>query len=257
MSMTHNYIPRINQREENLFLEEYYSGTDVKVVLNGNEQSEISYINYSLNEQLKPIYGYASRTFDDVSVGNRIVTGTFKMPIRNTEEQSSYEEVVEAAITTLENIENNNKKEEENKKNTEWITNSSSAANSGATSDIVFEYQVKLINLGYNSSKSGTYDSQTRDAIRKFQLDNNLSGNGTFNNDTMKCIDVKIQLDTTKKATTNSEAKVYTGLTTASGVVYSLKEGEEFYLIQDLGIFTQIKTTSGVDGYIESSRIVR
>ena len=31
MSMTHKYIPRIQQREENLFLEEYYSGSDKKV----------------------------------------------------------------------------------------------------------------------------------------------------------------------------------------------------------------------------------
>ena len=68
--MTHRYIPRIEQREENLFTEEYYSSTDTKIYIDDIEQTEISYISYSLQEQLKPIYGYASNTFDDVAIGN-------------------------------------------------------------------------------------------------------------------------------------------------------------------------------------------
>lgn len=127
--MTHKYIPRIQQREENLFVEEYYSGTDTKVYLNdGNEPAEIAYISFSVNEQLKPIYGYASRTFDDMAVGSRIVTGIFKMPIKNPSEQDTYETVVEGKEpekTTLEEIEEINKKEEEIKDKTEWIENSS------------------------------------------------------------------------------------------------------------------------------------
>ena len=119
MSMTHKYIPRIQQREENLFLEEYYSGTDTKVYLNNKQQSEISYISFSLNEQLKPIYGYASRTFDDMSVGNRIVTGIFKMPIKNPEEQDSYKTVVEPS--TLEEINTKNQLEENKKNNTDRL----------------------------------------------------------------------------------------------------------------------------------------
>lgn len=80
---THAYISRIAQREPNLFLEEYYSSTDTTIEFDGIEQLEIGYIQYSVQEQLKPLYGYASRTWDDVAVGNRIVTGVFKVPIRN------------------------------------------------------------------------------------------------------------------------------------------------------------------------------
>ena len=58
--MTHKYIPRIEQTEENLFIEEYYSSTDTKIFMNNVEQTEISYISYQLREQLKPIYGYSS-----------------------------------------------------------------------------------------------------------------------------------------------------------------------------------------------------
>lgn len=255
MSMTHKYIPRIQQREENLFLEEYYSGTDTKVYLNNKQQSEISYISFSLNEQLKPIYGYASRTFDDMSVGNRIVTGIFKMPIKNPEEQDSYETVVEPS--TLEEINTKNQLEENKKNNTEWISNTDNNTNTSYTNDNVFEYQNKLKQLGYNASDSGTYDDQTRAAIKQFQKDNNIqSVSGTLNNDTMAEIDTQIEVQNVPRKKVEQKTNVYAGLTTASGIVYTLQPNEEFYLIQDLGVFSQIRTIDGKDGYVESSKIV-
>lgn len=255
MSMTHKYIPRIQQREENLFLEEYYSGTDTKVYLNNKQQSEISYISFSLNEQLKPIYGYASRTFDDMSVGNRIVTGIFKMPIKNPEEQDSYETVVEPS--TLEEINTKNQLEENKKNNTEWINNTDSNTNTSYTNDNVFEYQNKLKQLGYNASDSGTYDDQTRAAIKQFQRDNNIqSVSGTLNNDTMAEIDTQLEVQNVPRKKVEQKTNVYAGLTTASGIVYTLQPNEEFYLIQDLGVFSQIRTIDGKDGYVESSKIV-
>ena len=255
MSMTHKYIPRIQQREENLFLEEYYSGTDTKVYLNNKQQSEISYISFSLNEQLKPIYGYASRTFDDMSVGNRIVTGIFKMPIKNPEEQDSYETVVEPS--TLEEINTKNQLEENKKNNTEWINNTDNNTNTSYTNDNVFEYQNKLKQLGYNASDSGTHDDQTRAAIKQFQRDNNIqSVSGTLNNDTMAEIDTQLEVQNVPRKKVEQKTNVYAGLTTASGIVYTLQPNEEFYLIQDLGVFSQIRTIDGKDGYVESSKIV-
>lgn len=255
MSMTHKYIPRIQQREENLFLEEYYSGTDTKVYLNNKQQSEISYISFSLNEQLKPIYGYASRTFDDMSVGNRIVTGIFKMPIKNPEEQDSYKTVVEPS--TLEEINTKNQLEENKKNNTEWINNTDNNTNTSYTNDNVFEYQNKLKQLGYNASDSGTYDDQTRAAIKQFQRDNNIqSVSGTLNNDTMAEIDTQLEVQNVPRKKVEQKTNVYAGLTTASGIVYTLQPNEEFYLIQDLGVFSQIRTIDGKDGYVESSKIV-
>lgn len=70
-------------REHNIFAEEYFTGSDIKLIANGKEIKQISAISYSLQEQLKPIYGYASYTYDDVAVGSRIVTGTFICPVRN------------------------------------------------------------------------------------------------------------------------------------------------------------------------------
>ena len=40
---THYYIPRVEQREPNLFTEEYYSSTDTKIYIDGIEQTEIGY----------------------------------------------------------------------------------------------------------------------------------------------------------------------------------------------------------------------
>lgn len=92
-SLTHKYIPRTEQTEENLFIEEYYSSTDTKIYIDDVEQTEIGYISYSVQEQLKPIYGYASNTFDDVAVGNRIVVGSLKVPIKNPEIQSNEKDI--------------------------------------------------------------------------------------------------------------------------------------------------------------------
>lgn len=259
MSITHKYIPRIQQREENLFLEEYYSGTDTKVYLNNKEQTEISYISFSLNEQLKPIYGYASRTFDDMAVGSRIVTGVLRMPIKNPENQDSYEVVVKTETTTQEEIDNKNKSEEEKKNNTEWINNTIPVGgnqDSKHTDDKIFEYQNKLKLLGYDISDSGYYDSQTRAAIKKFQIDNQLAGRGVFDNETMALIDFNLEIWNMPTGKVESEANVYAGLTTASGVVCVLQPEEKFYIIQNLGVFSQIRTIDGKDGYIETSRIV-
>lgn len=253
-SKTHKYIPRIPQRQENLFLEEYYSGTDTKVYINDKEQTEISYITFSLNEQLKPIYGYASRTFDDMAVGSRIVTGILKMPIKNPEDQDSREVVIEQPLSTVEEMENMNKEELDKINKTEWITNTSSDS-TGYTNDNIFEYQNKLIYLGYTPSNSGKLDAQTRKAIIQFQLDNEEKQTGQFDNDTMAIIDSKIESSNAPVGTTNSETKIYVGLSTASGVIGTLKMGEKFYIIKNLGVFTLIRTMDDKDGYIETSRI--
>lgn len=83
MAINHKYERNTTAANRNIFIEEYFSGPDVKIYLDGEETREISYIQYSLQEQLKPIYGYASRTYDDVAVGSRIIVGTIQVPLSN------------------------------------------------------------------------------------------------------------------------------------------------------------------------------
>lgn len=76
------YVDRTTVRNYNAFAEEYFCGTDINVEING-KKLPLAAIEYTLQEQLKPIYGYASRVFDEVAVGSRIVTGTFMIPVKN------------------------------------------------------------------------------------------------------------------------------------------------------------------------------
>lgn len=56
---------------------QYYSGSDVRVYFGDTWVDEIVEVNFSLQEQLAPIYGYGSYTFDAAARGNRIVVGEF------------------------------------------------------------------------------------------------------------------------------------------------------------------------------------
>lgn len=76
------YVDRTTVRNYNPFAEEYYCGTDINVDVNGKKYP-IMAIEYTLQEQLKPIYGYASRVYDDIAIGSRIVVGTMVVPIKN------------------------------------------------------------------------------------------------------------------------------------------------------------------------------
>lgn len=82
-SFTYRYEHLEAQQNHNVFVEEYFSGPDTRIFFDGEEQFEISSLSFSVQEQLKPIYGYASRTFDDVAVGSRVILGQFTVPLGN------------------------------------------------------------------------------------------------------------------------------------------------------------------------------
>lgn len=188
-ALTHKYIPRITQIEENLFIEEYYSSTDVKIFIDGEEQTEISYINYSLQEQLKPLYGYASRTFDDVAIGNRIVTGTLKIPIKNPESQSSIENI-EKTINSL-TVDDYNKEQDDETDKVDWIDvpviapiKPPKKPTNQDKETINLDYVSKLILLGYNLDYNTDIETYVKE-IKKFQTDNNIDSTGILTSQTI------------------------------------------------------------------------
>lgn len=77
---------RSQNRDYNIFVEEYFGGSDVFIYVNGKRSHNIAAVSFQIAEQHKPIYGYGSRTFDDLAVGTRIVSGALRIPIRNTDE---------------------------------------------------------------------------------------------------------------------------------------------------------------------------
>ena len=56
---------------------EYFSGANVKVYFGGVWMEHLAYIGFSLSEQVAPIYGFNSYTFDRVARGSRLVQGNF------------------------------------------------------------------------------------------------------------------------------------------------------------------------------------
>lgn len=225
-SMTHRYIPRIEQREENLFTEEYYSSTDTKIYIDDIEQTEISYISYSLQEQLKPIYGYASNTFDDVAIGNRIVTGVLKIPIKNPNAQTSKEDIKEQKQTTS-TIEDYNQKEENIKDSVDWITGNDTITNKIETTldDDTFAYVTKLESLGYKVS----YDSDRyiiKEQIKQFQIDNNLNPDGILTASTKQAID---------NAINNSKLKTME-LKTGQYLYFQPRDSSDYEILESVSV---------------------
>lgn len=252
--LTHKYFPRIAPREENLFIEEYYCSTDTKIYMDDIEQTEIAYINYSMQEQLKPLYGYASNTFDDVAIGNRIVTGMFKVPIKNPEANADinavYREVY--GLDTTDPSDAYNQEQEDLKSAIEWIENTkpdtseSGSGTSGSSvkvpdysySDITDEeeliYLGKLLELGYDL-EYGSTEQELIAAIRKFQVDNGLEAKGELNEETKRKINKQyenIKLSQAGKTIT-LEAGTNILYEPNGGVAYTLTKQEEVTIIDD------------------------
>jgi hypothetical protein len=104
---THLYEGRPEEINKNIITEEFFSGSDVSIYINGSKVDFISSIGYTLQEQLKPIYGYASRIFDDVAVGSRVVVGTIRVPVKNPEQNTLMNYLVQNIVqfqTAYDNI---------------------------------------------------------------------------------------------------------------------------------------------------------
>lgn len=250
-SLIHKYIPRTDQREENLFLEEYYSGTDTKIFIDGTEQKEVSYIQYSVNEQLKPIYGYNSRTFDDVAIGNRIVMGTIKVPIKNPSAQSTYEEVVGAYNpSTQDKIEDFNLSESNTKDSVEWISKNESYEE--LNTNVEFEYQNKLEALGYTV----TNKLQLQSAIRSFQETAGIEITGTLTTNTKNAINEALALSNLEAKILKYDVVLYSGPAESFREITTLPVNTTVYIINDeLDNYVMINTLSGKTGFIKREYI--
>ena len=71
-----------DQTEFQLFPESYFSGADVKIYFGDVFIDDVLGISFTLQEQVKPIFSYASRTYKEVARGNRIVSGKFYIAFR-------------------------------------------------------------------------------------------------------------------------------------------------------------------------------
>ena len=76
------FVNNPNNIEYQVFSEEYFSGSDITIYFGDVFVSEISGLEFILQEKVLPIFGYASKTFDATARGTRIVQGSFRVPFR-------------------------------------------------------------------------------------------------------------------------------------------------------------------------------
>lgn len=62
----------------------YYSGSDIRIYFGDTWVDEITDINFTLQEQVAPIFGYASFTWDRVARGSRYISGSFSINFKET-----------------------------------------------------------------------------------------------------------------------------------------------------------------------------
>ncbi len=196
-SYNYSYTPTVDHREANLYREEYYSSTDTKIYMDNDEQTEIGFIQYEIQEQLKPVYGYNSRTFDDVVIGNRIVTGTFTVPIKNKAKQNWDVETYnrnELSYDAGSGISQYNLNEEQNLYNTEWFGSTARNIDRHNNSNIDTQTLIKLIALGYDVTTNSSTQQYIK-ALKQFQNNHpDLSATGVLNNLTKQKLDEEFQM---------------------------------------------------------------
>lgn len=66
------------------FPSEYFAGSDVYLIFNNEFADEIVEIQFSMTEQVAPIYGYASYTYDAVARGSRLINGSFRINFKES-----------------------------------------------------------------------------------------------------------------------------------------------------------------------------
>lgn len=81
--MINQYIQQNRTVNYERFPSEYFSGGDIKIYFEDTFLDECTMLQFVLAEQVLPIYGYNSYTFDDVLRGNRIIQGTFRINFKD------------------------------------------------------------------------------------------------------------------------------------------------------------------------------
>lgn len=253
-SYNYSYTPTVDHRESNLYIEEYYSSTDTQIYMNDEKQTEIGFIQYEIQEQLKPVFGYNSRTFDDVVIGNRIVTGSFTVPIKNVQKQRFSEQDIatymgKSRINSSQDNVAYNLNEEKNLYDTDWFGSTARNIDQHNNENIDTDTLVKLIALGYDVTVHAS-TAQYQKALKQFQKDNNLAITGALNNITTSKLDDAFKQENASTITLNGatgyadfamsrgkkqlsgEGRVLNTLPTTSGDIYEVMDdkGEIFYI---------------------------
>jgi len=76
------------------FPPEYFSGSNIRIYFGDIFVDEITLLSFSLQEQVMPVHGYNSFTFDHVFRGNRMVQGGFSINFKDVNYLSSMTDAI-------------------------------------------------------------------------------------------------------------------------------------------------------------------
>ena len=243
IALTHKYDPLITTRQQNLFTEEFFAGPDVSIYFNGTEMVTISQIEYTVQEQLKPIYGYDSMIFDDIAVGSRIVIGSFVMPIYNNNSNDS-----------LKDLENLTPVKE---KLPSWIIKEHSQTPVTTTQ---FEVNLNLKSIqsllkekGYKVKETGIMDQSTYEAITDFQRKNNISNIGEYDEELLMKLQVAVGVLDTVTSSNNITLRI--SPKTSALTCGTIKADEPYIVLYKQGSWCYVSSMSGLKGYAPSNKV--
>jgi hypothetical protein len=79
----YSYQPN-STTEYQRFKSDYFSGADIRIYFGDIWVDEITSLQFTLQEQVAPIFGYASYTWDKVARGSRYITGSFTINFKES-----------------------------------------------------------------------------------------------------------------------------------------------------------------------------
>ena len=238
-----------SNRDHNIYTEEFFGGADQFVYINGYRYEDISAIQFTLRETLKPIYGYSSRKYDDVAVGTRIVQGVIKVPVRNTNVASPLSYSKEMVSSELINIGTEEVPNWVYKYTPEKVGSSGQGYKEG-NSSLIAKVQTALKKEYDYVEVTGINDLNTQKAIMDYKRKNNLSTNGNVDSELLNRLNI---IDTT--ATTVSEISLRYAPDDSSSSFYTLESGITVIIHETYGEWYYIQGDNNVKGYIKKSEV--
>ena len=273
MTQTIKFNPSVSPRKENIYLEEYYSGVDCRVYIDGKLCENVSGIGFQVQEQLKPLYGYASRTYDDVAVGNRIVIGNLQIPIANPTATnlsiSEKEKTLDLRVSEISSVLPSSAMPTNTSSQSiepipawvqAWVEEfgyqpwRSNSLNAFYTGD-VFDVQQKLDALGYNVELTGRQDKKTEEALLAYQQTNELNISGVIDEETYRHLMLIDAYQGKPMVTIQETLSVRVGPGLHYPVFFTLNPGDSAVCLSSYQDFTRLRLEDGREGYAVKATI--
>lgn len=269
---TFKYVRNGNIDDKNVFIGEYFSGPDVSIEIVDNVKKtsiEVESINFDVQEQLLPIYGYTSYTFDQVAVGQRIIVGEIVINMKNNNENikidlkqrrnnESFPETSHKpgwAVNNPNNVNhdlrNKDQDKDQDKDNSgSLIFNKEDSDRTPLDdSEQIKKIQEYLLDLTYSVTVNGYLDSLTKKAISDFQEKNNLKITGDITDELLEFV-----FGCDANSFVIEECYLYLTPSYSSLKLQTIKKGTYIEVISILGSHCYVKINNSL-GYIEKSKI--